>query len=48
MELDVVNLRTELPGYYQKFGYVEHGTRAFPDGERITRACHCIVMRKRL
>ena len=48
MELDVVNLRTELPAYYQKFGYVEHGTRAFPDGERITRACHCIVMRKKL
>ena len=46
--LDVVNLRTELPAYYRKFGYVEHGTRAFPDGEQITRACHCIVMRKPL
>ena len=48
MELDVVNLRTELPLHYRKFGYVEHSTRPFPDGEHITRACHCIVMRKPL
>ena len=48
MELDVVNLRTELPPFYRKFGYAEHGTRAFPDTERTTRACHCMVMRKAL
>ena len=48
MELDVVNLRTELPPYYRRLGYVEQGTRAFPEGENITRACHCIVMRKPL
>jgi GNAT superfamily N-acetyltransferase len=48
MELQVVNLRTELPPYYRKFGYEERGTRPFPDDERSTRPCHFIVMRKAL
>ena len=48
MELEVVNLRTELPPYYRKFGYEEHGTRPFPDTERSTLPCHFIVMRKSL
>jgi GNAT superfamily N-acetyltransferase len=48
MEIEVVNLRTELPPFYRKFGYVEHGTRRFSDLERSTQACHCIVMRKPL
>ena len=48
MELEVVNLRTELPGFYRRFGYVECGTRAFTDTERVSRACHFIVMSKPL
>ena len=48
MELQVVNLRTELVPYYRRFGYVERGTREFPDGERTTKPCHFIVMRKPL
>ena len=31
MELEVVNLRTELPPFYRRFGYAETGTRPFPD-----------------
>ena len=31
MELEVVNLRTELPPFYRRFGYVESGTRPFSD-----------------
>ena len=48
MELEVVNLRTELPPYYRKLGYEENGTRPFPDAERSTRPCQFIVMRKLL
>lgn len=48
MELEVVNLRTELPPYYRRFGYQEAGTRPFPDTERATRPCHFIVMTKLL
>jgi hypothetical protein len=46
MEIEVVNLRNELPPFYRKFGYVEHSTRAFPDDEHTSRPCHFIVMRK--
>ena len=48
MELEVVNLRTELPPFYRRFGYVETGTRPFSDTERISRPCHFIVMSKTL
>ena len=48
MELEVVNLRTELPPFYRRFGYVESGTRPFSDTERTSRPCHFIVMSKRL
>ncbi len=30
MELEVVNLRTELPPFYRRFGYAESVTRPFP------------------
>jgi GNAT superfamily N-acetyltransferase len=48
MELEVVNLRTELPPFYRRFGYAEHGTRPFTDTERTSRPCHFIVMTKQL
>jgi len=48
MEIEVVNLRTELPGFYRRFGYVESGTRPFTDTERASRPCHFIVMSKAL
>ena len=48
MEIEVVNLRTELPPFYRRFGYEEAGTRPFPDVERATRPCHFIVMTKPL
>ena len=48
MEIEVVNLRTELPPYYRKFGYAEVGKRSFPDSERTSQPCHFIVMRKPL
>lgn len=48
MELEVVNLRTELPPFYRRFGYTETGTRPFSETERISRPCHFIVMSKSL
>ena len=48
MEILVVNLRTELLPYYRRHGYVEVGTRPFPDEERTSQPCHFVVMRKRL
>jgi GNAT superfamily N-acetyltransferase len=48
LEIEVVNLREELPPYYRRLGYLEQGTRPFPDPERISRPCHFIVMTKSL
>jgi ribosomal protein S18 acetylase RimI-like enzyme len=30
MDIDVVDQRTELPGFYTKFGYVAGGSTPFP------------------
>ena len=48
MEILVVDLRTELPPYYRRFGYVETGTRPFSDDEPTSRPCHFITMGKEL
>ena len=48
IEIEVVNLRTELPPFYRRFGYAETGTRPFIDIDRSSRPCHSIVMSKRL
>lgn len=48
MDIYVVDLRTELPGYYRKLGYVESGTRDFPEPTELTRPARLIVMSKAL
>ena len=48
VEIEVVNLRTELPPFYRRLGYVEQGTRPFPDPERCKLPCHFIVMSKQV
>ena len=48
MEIEVVNLRTELPPFYRRLGYGEGGTRPFPSDERVTQPAHYIVMTKPL
>lgn len=47
-DINVVNLRTELPPFYHRLGYVETGTRAFDDDREITRPCHLVMMSKPL
>ena len=48
MDLTVVNLREELPPWYERLGYCVTGTEPFPSHERVTRPCHFIVMSKPL
>jgi predicted N-acetyltransferase YhbS len=50
MDITVVNLRTELPGPYAKFGYQVSGTKPFPpEGvHKLTQPAHLICMSKEL
>jgi N-acetylglutamate synthase-like GNAT family acetyltransferase len=48
IDLTIVNLREELPGYYRHLGYVECGTSPFTPGVPTARPCHFINMTKEL
>jgi predicted N-acetyltransferase YhbS len=50
MDLEIVNLRLELPGYYGRFGYEVTGTAEWPadHADRITQPAHFVLMSKRL
>jgi predicted N-acetyltransferase YhbS len=48
VEIEIVNLREELPPLYEKFGYVRTEERPFPTPERASQPCHFVVMTKRL
>ena len=47
MDIRVVNLRTELPPFYRKLGYVERGTEPVDD-PRALQPFHFILMSKAL
>jgi GNAT superfamily N-acetyltransferase len=46
VDIQLVNLRKELPDYYHRLGYVETGTAPFPAHVKITQPCHFIRMSK--
>jgi GNAT superfamily N-acetyltransferase len=48
MDLQVVNLREELPAFYSRRGYVETGTAPFPAETPTKLPCHFIKMSKSL
>jgi GNAT superfamily N-acetyltransferase len=48
MDLQVVNLRSELPPWYRSLGYRECGTAPFPHTEKPKLPCHFIRMSKQL
>jgi GNAT superfamily N-acetyltransferase len=48
MDLQTVNVRTELPPLYRKMGYWETGTAPFPSEVRSKLPCHFVVMSKPL
>jgi len=48
MDLTIVNLRSELPGFYHHLGYVESGTLPFPSEQEANQPCHLVRMSKPL
>ena len=48
MELQMVNLRAELPAFYRARGYTETGTAPFPADGRTKLPCHFVKMAKPL
>jgi predicted N-acetyltransferase YhbS len=48
MDILIVNLREDLPAYYQKRGYVSAGTSPFPPDVETRIPCHFINMSKSL
>jgi GNAT superfamily N-acetyltransferase len=48
MDLQVINLRQELPLFYRNRGYVETGTAPLTPGLRPKLPCHFVKMSKQL
>ena len=48
MDILIVNLREDLPAFYQRRGYVDNGTSPFPAGVETKIPCHFINMSKTL
>ncbi|HJZ76301.1 MAG TPA: GNAT family N-acetyltransferase [Vicinamibacterales bacterium] len=48
IDINVVNLREELPPFYRSLGYVEHGCTDPADDPGATRPYHFILMAKEL
>jgi predicted N-acetyltransferase YhbS len=48
VEIEVVNLRTELLPFYERLGYVQTGERPFNTPGRAKLPCHFLVMSKSL
>lgn len=48
LDFDVINLRTELPAFYARFGFVQVGTTEMGDRHKLKRECHRIKMSKPL
>jgi len=48
MDLTFVNVRQELPAYYQRFGYVENGVLLFPADQVAKIPVHLVRMSKPL
>jgi N-acetylglutamate synthase-like GNAT family acetyltransferase len=48
MDLTIVNLRTELPPFYNRLGYTESGTLPFPRDQHTNQPCHLVMMSKAL
>ena len=47
VDIKIVNLRLELPGFYRSLGYVDAGTSSFDD-PKLTRPAHFLLMTKEL
>jgi GNAT superfamily N-acetyltransferase len=48
MDLQIVNIREELPLFYRQLGYIETGDAPFPDDANPKIPCHFVKMSKPL
>jgi GNAT superfamily N-acetyltransferase len=48
LDIEVINLRTELPPFYARFGFIPHGTAPFEDVHKLLREAHAVLMTKSL
>jgi len=48
LDIDIVNLRTELPSFYAKFGFTQTGTSPFPAPDKLSQPVHLVVLSKSL
>jgi len=48
LEIDIVNLRTELPSFYSKFGFTPVGVTPFPAPGKLKQPVHLVQLRKPL
>jgi GNAT superfamily N-acetyltransferase len=48
LDLQIVNLREELPGFYTRRGYIADGTAPFPSDTPTKLPCHFVKMWKAL
>ena len=48
LDLDVVNLREELPAFYTALGFVPFDSAPFPDAGKLRREAHLVLMTKPL
>ena len=48
LEIEVVNLREELPAFYAAMGFTPVDTAPFPDTSKLRRDAHMVVMSKPL
>jgi ribosomal protein S18 acetylase RimI-like enzyme len=48
LDIEVVNLREELPAFYRRFGFTEAGTFPFTPAEKLKREAHLVKMSKSL
>lgn len=48
IDLQIVNVRTELPSYYTRFGYTETGAVPFPPHKKTKIPCHLVIYSKNL
>ena len=48
LDIEIVNLREELPAYYAALGFVEGGMAPFPNRAKLRRDAHLVLMTKPL
>jgi len=48
LDIEIVNLREELPAFYKMMGFVLADTAPFPDTSKLKRDAHMVRMTKKL